>query len=167
LNKELNVMGAGFNLHSKQDLTRLQEMSLDRCAWKLLSDEVVKRNMKLRLDSEWTAYRRGHSKRLEKKREDERMRVQLQKEKDEQLRAEEADRIRRTTKLGSRTQTRLLFRNSRRVMAGDLLEQEIRVRQELDALNEKTVVMFETEREMSKITKSGRIVRKPKFADEW
>jgi len=167
LNKELNVMGAGFNLHSKQDLTRLQEMSLDRCAWKLLSDEVVKRNMKLRLDSEWTAYRRGHSKRLEKKREDKRMRVQLQKEKDEQLRAEEADRIRRTTKLGSRTQTRLLFRNSRRVMAGDLLQQEIRVRQELDALNEKTVVMFETEREMSKITKSGRIVRKPKFADEW
>jgi hypothetical protein len=52
-------------------------------------------------------------------------------------------------------------------MAGDLLDQEIRVRHELDALNEKTVLMFETEREMSKITMSGRIVRKPKFADEW
>jgi len=157
----------GFNLHSKQDLTRLQEMSLDRCAWKLLSDEVVKRNIKLRLDTEWTDYRRGHAKRLEKKREEERTRVRLQKEKDELLRAEEADRIRRTTKLASRSQTRLLFRNSRRVMAGDLLEQEIRFRQELDALNEKTIAMFETEREMSKITMSGRVVRKPKFADEW
>ena len=52
-------------------------------------------------------------------------------------------------------------------MAGDLAELELARRRELEELNERAVVMFETEREMSKVTKSGRRVRKPKFDDEW
>jgi hypothetical protein len=156
-----------MSLQSKQDLYRLREMCLEKGAWKKLSDELVKRNIKLVLDAEWADYRSGHAKRLEKKRADEQRQILLQKEEDERQRAAEDDRIRRTTVLGSRSRTRLLFRNSRRVMAGELAEQELIRRQELEVLNERAILMFETERERSKVTKSGRRVRKPKFDDEW
>jgi len=165
LNKELQVMN--MSLQSKQDLYRLREMCLEKGAWKKLSDELVKRNIKLVLDAEWADYRSGHAKRLEKKRADEQRQIQLQKEEDERQRAAEDDQIRRTTKLGSCSRTKLLFRNSRRVMAGELAEQELIRRQELEDLNERAILMFEAEREMSKVTKSGRRVRKPKFDDEW
>jgi transcription elongation GreA/GreB family factor len=156
-----------MSVQSKQDLYRLREMCLEKGAWKKFSDELVKRNIKLVLDAEWADYRTGHAKRLAKKRADEQRQIQLQKEEDERQRAAEDERIRRSSKLGSRSRTRLLFRNSRRVMAGDLAELELARRRELEELNERAVVMFETEREMSKVTKSGRRVRKPKFDDEW
>jgi len=165
LNKEMKVMN--MSLQSKQDLYRLREMCLEKGSWKKFSDELVKRNIKLVLDAEWADYRTGHAKRLAKKRADEQRQIQLQKEEDERQRAAEDERIRRSSKLGSRSRTRLLFRNSRRVMAGDLAELELARRRELEELNERAVVMFETEREMSKVTKSGRRVRKPKFDDEW
>jgi hypothetical protein len=100
-----------------------------------------------------------------KKREEVRRKIRLQKEEDERLRAEEAERI-RTTMLRGRSRTRAEFRNARKLMAGDRLENQLLIQEEISLRNEQAVMMFQTEVMMRDVTKRP-IVKPKRFRDEW
>jgi hypothetical protein len=163
LNKELQIVGR--RLRNAADLDQLQELAHRRTEWNAMSKELVKKNLKNRIDIEWSDYRRDHAKRLFQKREEERRKIRLQKEEDERLRAEEAERI-RTTMLRGRSRARAEFRNSRKLMAGDRLENQLLIQEESSLRNEQALVMFQTEAMVRDVTKRP-IVKPRRFRDEW
>ena len=99
------------------------------------------------------------------KREEERRKIRLQKEEDERLRAEEAERI-RTTMLRGRSRVRAEFRKSRKLMAGDRLESQLLIQEESSLRNEQALMMFQTEVMMRDVAKRP-IVKPKRFRDEW
>ena len=77
LNKELQIVGR--RLRNAADLDQLHELAVQRKEWNAMSKELVKKNLKNRIDIEWSDYRRDHAKRLFQKREEARKLIRLQK----------------------------------------------------------------------------------------